>query len=601
MPWRSPPTRWATEPAEVRRAMVMGAPEPQGYAELVAEREARVPLQHLTGVAHFRRLTLAVGPGVFVPRPETEVTAGLAIDAASAIGPGALVVDLCTGSGAIALAVKDELPAARVLAVELSDLAHGWAVANRDRLGLDVDVRLGDATTAFEDLEGEVDVVVSNPPYIPVGAVPVDPEVRDHDPAVALYGGSVDGLAIPLAVAAPGRGAAEPGRGARDGARRQPGRLAPAGAAGHGGVGAGGRPRRPVGPATDHRCGAWWRRGPGRSLTGPATEDSDSVQDEDQQRDDEQHSDDRPDQVGTTHGGQASRVVSVRAVTRARRRLGAATSGEPSACTPIRNPRLAPMSPVFDCTTEHGRADAIPKAAAGVRDGRLVVLPTDTLYGIGADAFSPDAVRALLDAKGRGSDMPPPVLVADARTVDGLATEVPDHARALVAAFWPGPLTIVLRAQPSLMWDLGDTGGTVALRMPDDPVALALLREVGPMAVSSANRTGHPASRTVVEAASQLGAAVEFYLDGGPVAGGLASTIVDCTRDEPVFLRVGAISEADVMEVVERARADALELGGAQPDETDQPDASREPDEPDQPGAPEAPTASEQRESTDDD
>ena len=266
------------------------------------------------------------------------------------------------------------------------------------------------------------------------------------------------------------------------------------------------------------------------------------------------------------------------------------------------------MSPVFDCTTDHGRADAIPKAAAGVREGGLVVLPTDTLYGIGADAFSPEAVRALLAAKGRGSDMPPPVLVPDARTVDGLATEVPDYARALVGAFWPGPLTIVLRAQPSLMWDLGETGGTVALRMPDDPVALALLREVGPMAVSSANRTGHPASRTVVEAASQLGAAVEFYLDGGPVTGGLASTIVDCTRDEPVFLRVGAISEADVLDVVERARADALELGGgAHPDETDQPDESREPaepdepDEPDEPGAPEAPTASEQRESTDDD
>ena len=169
-------------------------------------------------------------------------------------------------------------------------------------------------------------------------------------------------------------------------------------------------------------------------------------------------------------------------------------------------------------------------------------------------------MRALLAAKGRGRDMPPPVLVPDARTVDGLATEVPDYARALVAAFWPGPLTIVLRAQPSLMWDLGETGGTVALRMPDDPVALELLREVGPMAVSSANRTGHPASRTVVEAASQLGAAVEFYLDGGPVTGGLASTIVDCTRDEPVFLRVGAIAEADVMDVVERARADALEL-----------------------------------------
>ena len=294
------------------------------------------------------------------------------------------------------------------------------------------------------------------------------------------------------------------------------------------------------------------------------------------------------------------------------------------------------MSPVFDCTTDHGRADAIPKAAAGVREGGLVVLPTDTLYGIGADAFSPDAVHALLAAKGRGTEMPPPVLVPDTRTVDGLATEVPAYARALVEAFWPGPLTVVLRAQPSLMWDLGETGGTVALRMPDDPVALALLREVGPMAVSSANRTGHPASRTVVEAASQLGAAVEFYLDGGPVTGGLASTIVDCTREEPVFLRVGALSEADVMDVVERARADALELSRAEPDDTEPDDTGPDDTGPDdtgsddsgsddtgpddtgsddtgsddtgadaaasdEPGAPDAPTASEQRETTDDD
>ena len=280
------------------------------------------------------------------------------------------------------------------------------------------------------------------------------------------------------------------------------------------------------------------------------------------------------------------------------------------------------MSPVFDCTTDHGRVDAIAKAAAGVREGRLVVLPTDTLYGIGADAFSPDAVRDLLAAKGRGSDMPPPVLVPETRTVDGVATDVPAYARALVERFWPGPLTVVLRAQPSLMWDLGETGGTVALRMPDHPVALELLRAVGPMAVSSANRTGYPASRTVVEAASQLGASVEFYLDGGPVTGGLASTIVDCTREEPVFLRVGALSEAEVMDVVEQARADALELGAAEPgaeeprdgDEPrhgDQPDDGDEPhhgDEPhdgadthdtEQPGAPEASTATEQRETHD--
>ncbi len=233
------------------------------------------------------------------------------------------------------------------------------------------------------------------------------------------------------------------------------------------------------------------------------------------------------------------------------------------------------MSPVFDCTTDHGRTEAVAKAAAGVRRGRLAVLPTDTLYGVGADAFSPQAVRDLLAAKGRGTDMPPPVLVPDARTVDGLATDVPQYARALMARFWPGPLTIVLRAQPSLAWDLGETGGTVALRMPDDPVALALLAEVGPMAVSSANRTGHPASRTVVEAASQLGASVEFYLDGGPVTGGLASTIVDCTREEPAILRLGALSEEEVMAVVEHSRADALELSGA---ETEAPTPSEQPE-----------------------
>ena len=195
-----------TDAGDVRRAMVLRTVPDAGFAAtfeaLVEERLSRVPLQHLTGRAHFRRLTLAVGPGVFVPRPETEVTAGLAIDAASEVGEGVVVVDRCTGSGAIALAVKDELPGATVLAVELSDLAHGWAVANRDRLGFDVDVRLGDATTAFDDLVGRVDVAVSNPPYIPVGAVPVDPEVRDHDPEIALYGGSADGLAVPLAVAA---------------------------------------------------------------------------------------------------------------------------------------------------------------------------------------------------------------------------------------------------------------------------------------------------------------------------------------------------------------------------------------------------------------
>ena len=223
---------------ELERQLLLRSPADEAfrdrYAGLVEERAERVPLQHLTGWAGFRNLELRVGPGVFVPRPETESVAGWAIDAARAAaghrtlrrskcGPGdaycdvageedeqaeartarpPVVVDLCTGSGAIALSIKDEVPAAKVYAVELSPEAHAWALANRDRLGLEVEIRLGDAITAFGDLEGAVDVVVSNPPYIPTGAVPVDPEVRDHDPRLALYGGSADGLAIPRLVAA---------------------------------------------------------------------------------------------------------------------------------------------------------------------------------------------------------------------------------------------------------------------------------------------------------------------------------------------------------------------------------------------------------------
>lgn len=192
--------------ADVRRRMVMLEEADGGfldrYAGLVAERAARIPLQHLTGRAHFRHLTLSVGPGVFVPRPETELAAGLAITAAATAGEAPVVVDLCTGSGAIALSVAQEAPASTVYAVELSPEAHAWAQRNVEATGLGVELALGDATTAYPELEGRVDVVVSNPPYIPVGMVPLDPEVRDHDPQVALYGGSDDGLAIPLAVAA---------------------------------------------------------------------------------------------------------------------------------------------------------------------------------------------------------------------------------------------------------------------------------------------------------------------------------------------------------------------------------------------------------------
>lgn len=211
------------------------------------------------------------------------------------------------------------------------------------------------------------------------------------------------------------------------------------------------------------------------------------------------------------------------------------------------------MSEVFDCTTVQGRAAGVEAAARAVREGRLVVLPTDTVYGLGADAFDAQAVAAVLAAKGRGREMPPPVLVPHVRTVDGLARAVPDYARALIDAFWPGPLTLVLAAQPSLSWDLGETNGTVAVRMPDDETALALLAEVGPMAVTSANLTGSPAALTVHEARAQLADAVAVYLDGGPARGGAASTILDCTGAAPLTLREAALGRQAVDLVLEEA------------------------------------------------
>lgn len=205
---------------------------------------------------------------------------------------------------------------------------------------------------------------------------------------------------------------------------------------------------------------------------------------------------------------------------------------------------------VYDCTVPETRGEGIEAAAAALSRGRLVVLPTDTVYGLGAAAFDPEAVASLLAAKGRGRQHPPPVLVPAPATLAGLATEVPASVHDLVAAFWPGPLTVICRAQPTLAWDLGETGGTVALRMPDDEVALALLTRTGPLAVSSANRHGQPAATTVLEAATALGDRVEVYLDGGPSRGGVASTIVDATGPTLRIVRAGALSRAELAAVV---------------------------------------------------
>lgn len=208
------------------------------------------------------------------------------------------------------------------------------------------------------------------------------------------------------------------------------------------------------------------------------------------------------------------------------------------------------MSVRYDCADAKQREAGITAAVAAVEVGGLVVLPTDTVYGLGADAFQPAAVAALLAAKGRGRNMPPPVLVGSVRAAAALAESLGAFGQDLIDEFWPGPLTLVLRATPTLKWDLGDTMGTVAVRMPLHPVALELLRKTGPMAVSSANLTGLPASTTAERAEAQLGSSVAVYLDGGRCADNVPSTILDLTGTVPRMLRAGVIGAEQLRKIV---------------------------------------------------
>lgn len=206
------------------------------------------------------------------------------------------------------------------------------------------------------------------------------------------------------------------------------------------------------------------------------------------------------------------------------------------------------LTQVFDCAVDAERTEGLEAASAALRRGELVVLPTDTVYGVAADAFNPGAVDALLAAKGRGRDMPVPVLVANQEMLAALVGDLPEAAKALTAAHWPGALTVVVRHTPHLSWDLGDARGTVAVRMPDDEIALDLIARTGPLAVSSANRSGHPPATTMLDARLQLGASVAVYLDGGPRPSGTPSSIVDLTGDEPRLLREGALSADQLRE-----------------------------------------------------
>jgi L-threonylcarbamoyladenylate synthase len=205
----------------------------------------------------------------------------------------------------------------------------------------------------------------------------------------------------------------------------------------------------------------------------------------------------------------------------------------------------------YPTSTDADRAAAVDAASLAIQRGRLVVMPTDTVYGLACDAFDKDAVQELLDTRGQARQAPPAILVSAATTLDALAVRVPTWARSLVEEFWPGALTLVCHAHASLQWDLGDTRGTVAVRMPDHPVALEILERTGPLAVSSANPAGQPAATDAERAAELLGDDVEAVVDSGTSPGGAASTIIDCTTSPGRLLRPGAISLEQLNAVLE--------------------------------------------------
>ena len=205
---------------------------------------------------------------------------------------------------------------------------------------------------------------------------------------------------------------------------------------------------------------------------------------------------------------------------------------------------------LYDCRTTADRDRGIAAAVEAVKSGELAVLPTDTVYGIGADAFTPHAITALHHARGATNRVPPPVLIGSRHTLDGLTYSLTTAARELADAFWPGALTLYVEHTPSLQWDLGETGGNVAVRMPLHPVALEVLREVGPMAVTTANKVGQTAPTTAEEARDQLEYAVRVYLEAGPALDPAPSTIIDVTGEVPRVLRAGAIPLEKLRDVV---------------------------------------------------
>ena len=447
------------------------------FWEGVARREAREPLQHITGRAFFRYLELEVGPGRVRAAPGDRGRGRLGHrDAARRwTSPTPLVVDLGTGSGAIALAIAQEVALAAVHAVEVDPEAYSWAKRNIAEHGQGrIHLHPDDLADALPELDGQVDLVISNPPYIPPGAIaarPRGPRLRPRRapctaPATTASTRSAPSSAPPAGCCAPAAGS-------------------------------------PSSTPTRRAAPVYW------------------IFPEEHGWRDVRHRQDLTAQGPLRH--------------RPARRTRTERHGTRDDCAAMENGCREPHA--MTAPTRASATGRDREAASAVRRGELVVLPTDTVYGIGADAFTPAAVTALLEAKGRGRDMPPPVLVGTVRAASALVEDFGPYGQDLVDAFWPGPLTLVCRASRALSWDLGDTKGTVAVRMPLHPVALDLLKETGPMAVSSANRSGAPPAARPRRPRSSSATPSRSTSTAADRPTARPSTIVDLTTAVPRLLR----------------------------------------------------------------
>lgn len=521
------------------------------FDALVQRRLAGEPLQHLTGRAYFAGIEVAVGPGVFIPRPETELLASWALERLEEIAKDAerqpVVVELCAGSGAMSRALATQFPAAQYHAVELSADAAAYLTANLADTA--VQVVVGDMADALGELDGTVDLLVVNPPYVPVTARADLPRDVLADPDLALFSGA-DGLdAIRVVVASAGRllraggwvgcehddahGVSAPELFTRAGFEEVDDHVDLAG-----------RPRFVVGRRPQL---------PGRME--PVTTDQSSLEDaqpdpaaqaqpEAEPLDAAEHGDTVSMAAGETDELAAGETDELAELATDAAAEDAGDEVEPE---PVAEPEPEPLV-VLDIALERERA--LNAAADAVAAGQVIVLPTDTVYGVAADPFSPDAVQRLLDAKQRGRDMPPPVLVAEVAMVRSLSARADDRVTKLGEAFWPGALTLVLAAPDSLRMDLGDRQGTIAVRVPDHDFTRDLLRLTGPLAVSSANVSGRDAALTIDEATEQLGGTISVYLDAGVMAGPVPSTIIDLSTDAAALLRAGRLSRDEINAVV---------------------------------------------------